>query len=223
MGGKNHQPCNKYLSISTQMSRFASLAFAHLELANVGLEDLLLAEIVGESGNIDIFENELSNSQKNISYLIATIEKLRNEMKNNDFRDLLSIRPINLDAIGIMLINAKMVNSNAWDEVVKNDRSGGFYKNLEMINKNALSLVTHTDKLLEKIEELRLYAKNKSITEILEKNLDGNLKPEFAKLYFAWSQFQELFIASSLLSTEVYYAFNGYGSLINVAAQTLVA
>ncbi|MFN3692742.1 MAG: hypothetical protein ACK4SL_01415 [Candidatus Paceibacteria bacterium] len=52
MGGKNHQPRGRYLQNSTLMSRSMSLAQIGLELANVALEDLILAELDGKIGDI---------------------------------------------------------------------------------------------------------------------------------------------------------------------------
>lgn len=52
MGGKNHQPCSGYLALSTKLSRSLSLANAELELANVALEDLILAELDGNTGSL---------------------------------------------------------------------------------------------------------------------------------------------------------------------------
>jgi len=223
MGGKNHQPCKPYIKTSTRMSRHASLAFAKLELANVSLEDLLLSEIDGKTGNIDNILEQLTSSRGSIAQLIDTADKLKDEMVQRDFRDLLTIHPVNLVAIGTALIEANMVNASAWKEVMENARTGGFYKNLAMIRDNALLLAEHTDKLIEQVSLLQQQAKDGSVTQILEENMEGNFKPSFANLYNTWARFQERFIASSLLSTEVYYAFNGYGSLVDIKAQTKIA
>lgn len=223
MGGKNHQPCRQYLAISTQVSRHASMAFAELELANVALEDLLLAEINGKIGDISSIEQQLGNSRRSITQLINTISELEAEMDRLNFRDLSTIHPVNLDVIGSALIGAGMVHANAWDEVVKNALSGGFRKNLAMIHSHALLLAEHTDKLAEQVIALQQQARDGNVTRVLEENLHGNLKPVFAKLYSAWVRFQELFLASALLSTEVYYAFNNYGSLVDVSTQTATA
>lgn len=223
MGGINHQPCKHFLVTSTRMSRFTSLAFAHFELSNVALEDLLLAELRGDIGSIEKAVDYLEISRQNIAQLTATINGLKEEMDREEYQDLLEIRPINLGAVGASLVDAGMVDRNAWETVSKNALSGGFYKNLAMFQGQSTTLERYTDQLIEKMKNLREHAKGGSVTDILEKNLDGNLKPEFAKLYNAWGQFQSLFLASSMLSTEVYYAFNRYGSLTNQAAQSEVA
>lgn len=223
MGGINHQPCKHFLVTSTRMSRFSSLAFAHFELSNVALEDLLLAELRGNVGSIEKAVNYMEISLQNIAQLTATIKKLKEEMVREEYQDLLKIRPINLDAVGASLIDAGMVDKSAWKTVSQNALGGGFYKNLAMFQEQSVALGEYTDRLIEKMKNLREPAKKGSVTDILEKNLDGNLKPEFAKLYNAWRQFQSFFLASSMLSTEVYYAFNRYGSLTNRAAQSEVA
>lgn len=223
MGGKNHQPCSGYLPISTKMSRYASLAFANLEMANVALEDLLLTEMDGGIGSINGIKYQLEKSQENIFQLIGIAQELGAETERRGYQDLLTIRSVNLDAIGTALIGDNMVDSTSWNEVVKNARLGGFRANLMMIHERSLFLAEHTHKLIDQVADLHAHAEKGNVTLILEKNLNGNLKPEFAKLYHAWTRFQEFFIASSLLSTEVYYAFNGYGSLVDLAAQKSVA
>jgi len=223
MGGKNHQPCREYLPISTQMSRFASLAFAHLELANVALEDVLLAEMNGGVGDLDGIKSQLTLSQKGVGDLVDTIVKLKTEMKQRGFRDLLAVHPVDLDTIGRAFVANNMVSVSAWGEVSRNARTGGFNQNIALIHTHAQTLAEYTAQLHEKVNKLQGYANNGSVMQVLEENLQDNLKPEFAKLYCAWNQFQEIFLASSLLSTEVDYAFNGFGSLVDVSAQSSVA
>lgn len=223
MGGKNHQPCRQYLAISTQMSRHASMAFAQLELSNVALEDLLLAELDGKTGEIDGIVQQLSGSQKSLAQLIGTIDELESKMNELNFQDLFTLRSVSIDAIGHALVDAKMVHVGVWNEIVMNARSGGFRKNLAVIRSQALSLSEHTDKLSTQVVALEQHAKDGNVTHVLEENLHGNLKPVFAQLYTAWSCFQNFFLASSLFSTEVYYAFNNYGSLVNVSVQKAAA
>ncbi len=224
MGGKNHQPCRKYLPISTKMSREASLAFAHLELANVALEDIILAEIEGGTGTIKDIEVNLEKSLESLSQLISRADELKDEMDRSHYRDLHTLRPtINLDSIGTRLIDASMVSKSAWSVVAQNAKSGGFYKNLSMLKNHAYCLVTYTNKLGQRVRDLQPGAEKGMVTRVLEENLNGNLKSEFACLYQAWTQFQELFLASSLLSTEVYYAFNSYGSLVGITSHVSAA
>lgn len=223
MGGKNHQPCREYIPTSTRMSRFASLAFAHLELANVALEDILLAEMDGKIGDFDAIKSHLALSQQSVGDLIDTIVKLKAEMDQRGYYDLLAVHPVDLDAIGKAFVANNMISATAWSEVSRNARAGGFHENIALIHNCARTLTEYTAKLDKKVTELQKNANEGAVTQILEENLQGNLKPEFAKLYCAWNRFQEIFLASSLLSTEVYYAFNGFGSLVDVSSQSSVA
>lgn len=50
-----------------------------------------------------------------------------------------------------------------------------------------------------------------------------SFKPGFAVLYTAWTKFNALFLASSLLSTELWYAFTGKGSLAPTKLQLRAA
>jgi len=53
------------------------------------------------------------------------------------------------------------------------------------------------------------------LTDILEKNQPGNIKLLFETLYISWMNFNHLFVASSLLSTALWYQANNCSSLIN--------
>jgi len=50
---------------------------------------------------------------------------------------------------------------------------------------------------------------------VLEENRSGNFKQEFARLYCAWAKFQQLFLASSMLSTDLWYRNCGVSSLLS--------
>jgi hypothetical protein len=63
------------------------------------------------------------------------------------------------------------------------------------------------------VSALEGIARKGEVTRTLEENRPGNIKEAFANLYCAWAKFNQDFLASSLLSTELWYAFNGYGSL----------
>jgi len=209
MDHRNHQ----HLLTSTQMSRFASLAFAHLELANVALENILLAEMDGKIGDLDGVKSQLTLSQKTISDLVGTILKLKTEV-NQRGCDLLAVHPAYLDVMGRAFVANNMVSASAWGKVSRNARSGGLTLNIELIHTHAKLLEEYTAQLHKKINKLQGYANNGSVTKVLEENLRDNFKPEFAKLYCEWNRFQEIFLASSLLSTEVYYTSNGFDSLV---------
>ena len=53
------------------------------------------------------------------------------------------------------------------------------------------------------------------LNELLETNRPGNIKVEFARLYAAWGKFQQVFLASAMCSTELWYRYTGAGSLLD--------
>ncbi len=81
------------------------------------------------------------------------------------------------------------------------------------------TLEVNTQSLITKISALNDAAQKGEVNLVLEENRPGNIKESFACLYTAWAKFQQDFLASSLLSTELWYAFNGYGSLVGREAQ----
>lgn len=218
MGGQNHQPCNKpgtsYLKHSTRMSRSASQAYLALEQANVHLEDVILAELEGNGGSIDPIVSSLEASAAEIENLRSQIRDLREEMERHDYADLPTLQNTDLDHLGERLVSDGMVSNDAWARVVGTMKQNGFFGVLRLFDASAKELVEHTHTLRAKIALLDAAAQKAAINRILEENQPGNIKVEFARLYTAWDQFHRLFLTSSMLSTELWYAFNGNGSLV---------
>ena len=223
MGGQNHQPCRKYLAISTFMSRAASLAFAELQLANVSLEDLLLAELNGNTDTVDDILIHLQSSSTHLESLQDTVQELRAEMDIQGYQDLPSIHRINLEAIGVSFAEAGAVNDKAWAEVSERMKKCTFYAILSDFADSASVLLNQTKVLNQKIASLQSHAINGNVLDVVEKNHQDNFKVEFARLYTSWNKFQMKFLASALLSTEVYYAFNDYGTLCPNVKKSAVA
>ena len=57
----------------------------------------------------------------------------------------------------------------------------------------------------------------------MPKPVEAKAKAEFAKLYTKWNDFRARFLASSIISTELWYAHTGKGSLAPTAAQLRAA
>lgn len=222
MGGKNHQPCRRYIHNSTQMSKYSSKALAHLELANVELEDVILAEMSGQVTSFAPMQEHLSKSVDSLDEMHSWATKLFDQMSELGYEDLPTLKTMDHSAVGDQLISAGMVSESAWAQVVHNATTGGgFYANLAVIREQASLLMTRTNALITKVQEAA--ASGASFHDILEFNHAQNFKQEFFAVYEQWSQFQQLFIASSILSTEAYYMFNNYGSLVDQTAQRRVA
>lgn len=215
MGGKNHQPCRNYLEESIKLSRALSNAYIELEKANVSFEDLLLQELNNEntSGGIEKIVASSNQSYKYLDYALDECANLRAKMVENDFVNLSTLATIDLNQLGLCLANQGIVEYEAWKTIAFKMQNGGFESTLTYIEQSIYSLKGKNYDLKKGFERLKDIVKFGDITEILEENLPENIKPQFAKLYTAWTKFNQEFLASSLISTELWYAENGYGSL----------
>lgn len=222
MGGKNHQPCAIYLKSSTKLSRFASAARARLELANIALEDVLLAELDGKRGEATLLLKELDASRAFIADALTTLADLHDEMVRNEYQDLPSLRKISVSATGTDFSREKMINQAAWNKVSASMKGKGFWGIIELFELRLKAIAELTEFLSAKISRLQPQIDKGELSLVVEQNRQGNFKIEFARLYNEWSEFEQEFLASSMLSTELWYQFNGFGSLRThgVTAQT---
>jgi len=216
MGGINHQPCGSYLRLSTLLSKRLSLARSELELANNVLEDLILDELEeGFGTSVTGIVDRLRNSQSDLQGALGTLEDLRVQMKNLGYEDLPTLGTTDLIELGLFLTHEKVVENHAWTQVTQTMRTRGFYGMLEVFEQDISNLIVLTDKLAALVLENEPIASGGNLRIILEENRPGNFKVEFARLYSAWAGFQQIFLASSILSTELWYRFNDSGSLID--------
>lgn len=220
MGGINHQPCNRpktqYLRFSTLMSRALSNARAQLELSNVRLEDILLREMGYPQGDgtVNSVLVGLNESCDSIRVLITEISNLRGNMKQNDYEDLHLVLGIKVADVVDGLAGRNLATPESLNSVAETMDAGGFYQMLDRLNTGAESLLELTAALVAKFDGLSSKEPDYRITAVLERNLSGNIKVEFANLYSAWNSFQELFLASSMVSTEIWYRYSQVGSLL---------
>lgn len=210
MGGKNHQPCRIYLAQSTALSRYLSLARAELELANVCLEDILLRELQDETGDIAAISRHLQASLEALDGSLKTLNDLWNQMVVNNYEELPPFRALDLPSLGHTLTNMGLVSLPSWKRVVERRRREGFE-----------GLLNYFQSLLEKIrgltkalaEHLSAAAQSGQLSPLLEENRPGNFKADFARLYTTYLLLESDFLASSILSTEIWYSFTRRGSL----------
>jgi hypothetical protein len=224
MGGKNHQPCRTYLVNSTKLSRAMSMAFASLELANVSLEDVIIAELTGGRGNINFIVFNLQESEGHLQKMSESLADLCKQMRMESFQDLPSLKTVNLQALGAQACKENLHQSSAeWDEAAKTMLTRGFWGMISIFEQRISSLVMMTKELSQRVSNTSAAAAEGTLHLCLEENGEQNFKREFAKLYTAWASFQQLFLASSLISTELWYQFNGFGSLMNRPSQLCAA
>lgn len=218
MGGQNHQPCRKYLPDSTEISRSLSLAYAELELGNVALEDLLLNEPNGGGGSVSPITKRLIASISSLKAALQFCSNLRSRMSQLDFVDLPTLQNTDLAALGERLSAEGMIVLEAWAVVADKMNEGGFEAMLSVLETKIQELIILTQELGDAINRLEQAAAVGKLSAILEENRQGNIKPQFAKLYCAWSTFNQIFLASSLLSTELWYILTGKASLCSSPA-----
>lgn len=223
MGGMNHQPCSGYLAKSTELSRALSLAKARLELGNIALEDLLLGELKGSPSTTDEIVVSLDGSLQALASAQQAAIELRQQMDEVGYADLPPLATLDWEAIGERLITQGLNDNRAWGEALKTIRTGGFYRMIDRFQSDISQLIAETDVLREEIKALEPAARIGAVNLVLEENRNGNIRPQFARLYTSWACFSQMFLASSLISTEIWYAFNRHGSLVAGAAEMRAA
>lgn len=214
MGGINHQPCRHYLAESTKLSLDLSQARSAFEQANVCLEQILLAELSGTRGVGTQMVEHLVRSRHFLGEAKLDIGALRRKLDENHFVDLPSISRIDFEMLGYQFVAAGMVSTDAWRVISGLAISGGFRMTLEHIERQLGVLTNHLDQLDSQVRHLDENIRAGGVSAILEENLPGNIRVAFAKTYCQWSVFMQEFLASALCSTEQWYVFMGYGSLL---------
>ncbi len=230
MGGINHQPCRAYLLNSTRLSRAISLAHARLELGNVALEDILIGELApGQtrqgtpSGLHSALIGEIDVSTAALHHAQQALADLRRQMDETSFADLPTINKIDLTAIGTDLARHGIVEPAAWKTMHGHMSSGGFYQVLDLFDADLGELIDLSQALSTKFTDVASAVSDGKLTDVVEENTADNFKAEFAKLYTKWNDFRARFLASSIISTELWYAHTGKGSLAPTAAQLRAA
>jgi hypothetical protein len=221
MGGINHQPCGRYLSRSTKVSRCPSVGIIHLESANVAFEDLILCELAGRRGDIAPILAQLYQASECANGFIGALNHLIAQMDEEGYQDLPPLGRLDLTTIGQDFMSRGLTDG-AWHEVVAIVRQGGFYALFDEFKMRATTMTTRTAELLAAFEANRPLAESATLSMVLEENRRGNVRPHFAQTYTAWYGLHGMFLASSLLSSEVWYAFNGNGSMAETSTLVMV-
>jgi hypothetical protein len=215
MGGINHAPCNRYLAHSTRLSQSLTLARAQLDLANVELENVLLIELDGSVGDINRVIAKLDESDRALVVSMACAENLCREMKDAGYEDLEPLRDKDLERVGTELTRHGHVREGSWQRILTQFRNESFYGVLAGFQSRIRDIQKRTGMLRKKCEGLATFAETGDVNTVLEQNYKESLKPEFALLYTGWSAFMDDFLASSLISTEIWYRYSEYGSLLD--------
>lgn len=215
MGGMNHQPCKSFLKPSTLLSKHVSMANLQLLQANVFLEDILLAEMASGKKSLTPVVSTLKGSIKSLADASIILVSLKELMDARNYQDLPPLHTLNLKGIGSELADHGAINLGAWNKMRAMMKDGTFYTNVSYFSDMFQKLTMETYMLAEKFSALKHRAETGSLTAVLEENEPGNIKLAFAKLLTSWTTFMQEFLASSLVSTEVWYANCGFGSILD--------
>lgn len=151
------------------------------------------------------------------------VDELVTKMDDNNFIDLPTLRTIDITSIGMNFVARGMVDRDAWSTVSTVIQDGGFYSMIPHFRSAINDLKRLTQQLRQEALQLCSAVQAGQMNCVLEENRAGNIKTTFAMLYSGWNRFNALFLASSLLSTEVWYAFRKHGMLADPAVQIRVA
>lgn len=224
MGGKNHQPCRMYLHNSTRLSRAMSAALVELELANIALEDIILSELDHERGEVKTILTHLEQSEHALRQMQTAAGDLRQQMKEESFEDLPTLKTMNLVDFGHNCMSDGLHRDPAQFDIATHAyNNGGFAQALELIEQRIAHIMKLTSKLTQAVDNAGVLAETGSLTAALEENTSANFRTEFAELYTAWANFQQFFLASALISTELWYQFNRTGTILKSSPAVKVA
>lgn len=170
MGGKNHQPCGRYVDISLKLSLHLSRARAHLELGNAELEELLLDELRKIPGSLKPILRELESSADFLKRSLEDCSQMRQRIENNDFVDLPTLKKMGLADLGNRLTENRIVANDAWSIVTRVMTTEGFRGMLEMFEISVSELSQLTSELAQRIEQLQEAVSAGEVLVVLEQN-----------------------------------------------------
>ncbi len=213
MGGINHQPCKHYLAQSTRMSRAMSMTGIALEVLNVKLEDIILSNLNGETVDLDMLLSSAQSLSDNAERGDLAIAALISQMDELYYVDLPVASSFNHALFGKKAVAKAMVTQYGFDEIAEKYISGGFRAAISHLRTCHSDFHRSVVQMHRQIEDL----KRLDISDIafeFESNGTGNIRPQFAKMYTSWDRFRQMFLASSLISTEIFYISESCGSLL---------
>ncbi len=226
MGGQNHQPCNRYLVESTELSKSLSLARVRIEMANVAIEDVLLSELRGDPFDAQLTADvtgSLRGSAENLRQMEVWLDQISIKLSEAGGWEPPTVTQIDWEQIGFELEAAGAVNQKSWNAMAAARLSTGFIGVIAAYKTKIATLVSLTDKLLVEFDGLVPVISVRGFAVAVEENRCGDFKLAFARLYNQWSEFQQMFLASALLSTESWYSWTNCGSLVTSKSMRKVA
>ena len=213
MGGQNHQPCREFLANSTRLSRAVSWVGVSLDAFNIQLEDEILENLDGKKVTLDRLWACANELKLKIQLVHEAFGALSLQMDERYYVDLPSANGFDYQDFGNKVRAAGMVGQAAFQRISAQYKAGGFRSALAYMRSEAIGFESKVVAMIAKVEFLA-GEKIVDIAAEFESNGAGNIRVDFAKMYTAWHSFQQTFLASSLISTEIFYLSEGCGSLL---------
>jgi hypothetical protein len=189
-----------------------------MQLANVAFEDTLLADISGTPTDPKMIIDELVQSGSALLDLMVAMTALQNQMRQEKYGDLPCLKTLPLAQIGEKLATEGVVNLPSWTRVTEIMTKGTFYAVVDHFMSKFMALLLLTGELKETFKGASWAFERGQLNLLLEQNMQGNVKVAFARLYQEWISTLGEFLASSMLSTTLWYAHNGYPDLLHSEA-----
>ncbi len=211
----NHQPCRESAIASTQMSRHLSSATSHIHLANIRLEDLIVDELelgIVQPHAVEPLIGHLREAAADFSKASSVARTMDEALRVSNFIDCKD--PQKLATIAKRLADQRMLDPHHAGAVELDRSKGGFLACLARIQEGFGQCEMLTRQLCDAFHTLqsRMQAEEKAFDH-LEFNTPESIKPAFAMLFAAVGALNGYFLASAIVSTEIFYAVAGLGRL----------
>ena len=215
MGGINRHPsCTKTWNLTTRCSRSISGAFAATMMANVCLENVLLAEFAGGKASRDLerMGDSLRETRVHLtearSFLVRSIHV--GQVQVSPY--LATLKSFDPATLAVEWENHLV--TNARDEIVRiaTEAKSDHLAPAIRFTTSLASLATLTEDFTRIFEEARRYAERGALKSALEENLIP-LQASFARLLSFWLQFMKEYLVDSLIATEAVFRANARRTL----------
>lgn len=222
MGGINHQPCRNYLAQSTVLSALVCASRLRLEDANIHLEKALLSELEQHRGNPGEFTSALTaldGSIKGADDTITALGKLEQDMRDTNYQPWPAFARFNtadkLMGLGKDLAVKGLIDLVAFEAIALPQLDGGFYATIALLRIELQQVRQRMVELRSAMGDSVMLAEQGMLADELETNGELSFRGKFMMVYQAWNRLYSMFLASAVLSTELWFLSSGAGSLLD--------
>jgi hypothetical protein len=228
MGGINHQPTKGQMVFSTMLSQYFTGSLAKLMLANYELEHALLSEFDGAPPTrivflIDRARRELADSKQLLVNAIDAIDYLVAQMGKLEYVDPSRSMVSDYKSLGNDLSQQGLIplNEQIWYMISQVRQKEAFFGVCRLFRERFLDLITQTEDLEAMFDLARRYAEDGMLIPAVDENRIP-FRQSFFQLLTKVIETLTMFLHSAVMSTEMYYRQEGYGSLISKQQEAMV-